>query len=53
MQALRGALATSNQSYWAERTDEQMLAVSAWVAGEGATDQAVSSCARPPTEDAA
>ncbi len=42
MQALRGALATSNQSYWAERTDEQMLAVSAWVAlAEGATDQAV------------
>src|SRR5205809_6067035 len=42
MQALRGALATSNQSYWAERTDEQMLAVSAWVAlAEGATDLAV------------
>src|ERR1043166_9711553 len=42
MQALRSALATSNQSYWAERTDEHMLAVSALVAlAEGAIDQAV------------
>ena len=32
MEALRGALQKSDQSYWADRTEEQMLAVSAWVA---------------------
>src|SRR5260370_38005146 len=32
MQALRTALQKSDQSYWADRTDEQMLAGSAWVA---------------------
>jgi len=42
MQALRSALEKSNQSYWADRTDEQMLAISAWVAyADGAPDQAV------------
>jgi len=42
MQALRSALEKSNQSYWADRTEEQMLAVSAWAAyAEGAPDQAV------------
>jgi tetratricopeptide (TPR) repeat protein len=38
---LRGALEKSSQSYWADRTEEQILAVSAWVAyAEGARDQA-------------
>ncbi|MGH7303976.1 MAG: hypothetical protein ACRELZ_11830, partial [Candidatus Rokuibacteriota bacterium] len=32
MQELRAALEKSNQGYWADRTEEQMLAVSAWVA---------------------
>lgn len=42
IQALRSALEKSNQSYWAERSEEQMLAVSAWVAhAEGARDQAL------------
>jgi tetratricopeptide (TPR) repeat protein len=42
MQELRAALEKSNQSYWADRTEEQMLAVSAWVAeAEGHRDQAV------------
>jgi tetratricopeptide (TPR) repeat protein len=42
MQALRGALAKTNQSYWAERTDEQVYALSAWVAHvEGDRDRAV------------
>jgi tetratricopeptide (TPR) repeat protein len=42
MQDLRSALEKSNQSYWAERTDEQVLAVSAWIAlAEGSKDQAV------------
>ena len=41
MQALRGALQKSDQSYWADRTEEQMLAVSAWVAlAEGNRAQA-------------
>ena len=42
MQELRTALEQSNQSYWADRTEEQRLAVSAWVAhAEGAQEQAV------------
>src|SRR5436309_367606 len=42
MQELRAALEKSNQSYWGERTEEQMLAVSAWVAqAEGNRDQAL------------
>jgi tetratricopeptide (TPR) repeat protein len=32
MQDLRAALEKASQSYWADRTEEQMLAVSAWVA---------------------
>src|SRR6267378_4210997 len=40
--ALRGALQKSDQSYWADRSEEQMLAVSAWIAlAEGARDQAL------------
>ena len=42
MKALRTALEQANQSYWADRTEEQMLAVSAWIAlAEGAGDQAL------------
>ena len=42
MQALRSALQKSDQSYWADRSEEQMLAVSAWVAlAEGSRDQAL------------
>src|SRR5262249_41968056 len=42
MQELRAALEKSNQAYWADRTEEQMLAVSAWVAqAEGKRDEAV------------
>jgi tetratricopeptide (TPR) repeat protein len=41
MKALRAALEQANQSYWADRSEEQILAVSAWVAlSEGARDQA-------------
>jgi tetratricopeptide (TPR) repeat protein len=41
MKALRAALQRADQSWWADRTEEQMLAVSAWVAAkEGARDQA-------------
>src|SRR5215813_7908402 len=41
MKALRAALQRADQSYWADRTEEQMLAISAWVAAkEGARDQA-------------
>jgi tetratricopeptide (TPR) repeat protein len=32
MKALRAALERVNDSYWADRTEEQMLAVSAWIA---------------------
>jgi tetratricopeptide (TPR) repeat protein len=40
--ALRAALEKSNQSYWADRSEEQILAISAWVAlKEGARDQAL------------
>jgi tetratricopeptide (TPR) repeat protein len=42
IKALRAALEKSNQSYWADRSEEQMLAISAWVAlKEGAYDQAL------------
>src|SRR6266516_6227528 len=42
MKALRTTLQRADQSYWADRTDEQMLAISAWVAlQEGARDQAL------------
>jgi Tfp pilus assembly protein PilF len=42
MKALRTTLQRADQSYWADRTEEQMLAVSAWVAlKEGAGDQAL------------
>jgi tetratricopeptide (TPR) repeat protein len=44
MKALRAALEKTNQSYWADRSEEQILTVSAWVAlAEGAQDQAVKS----------
>ena len=32
IEALRGALQKSDQAYWANRSDEQILTVSAWVA---------------------
>jgi tetratricopeptide (TPR) repeat protein len=42
MQELRAALEKSGQSYWADRTEEQMLAVSGWVAqAEGSRDEAL------------
>ena len=42
LEDLRTALERSNQSYWADRTEEQRLAVSSWIAyAEGARDQAV------------
>jgi tetratricopeptide (TPR) repeat protein len=42
MQEMRTALAQANQSYWADRTEEQRLAISAWVAlAEGAREQAI------------
>jgi tetratricopeptide (TPR) repeat protein len=42
MKALRATLQRADQTYWADRTEEQMLAVSAWIAlKEGATDQAL------------
>ena len=41
MQGLRDKLEKSNNSYWADRTEEQMLAVSAWLAlAEGNKEQA-------------
>ena len=41
MEALRTALQKSDQSYWASRTEEQMQAVSAWIAlAEGNRAQA-------------
>ena len=40
--ALRKKLQAANQSYWAERSEDQMLAISAWVAfEEGQRDQAL------------
>jgi tetratricopeptide (TPR) repeat protein len=42
IKALRAALEKSNQSYWADRSEEQMLAMSAWIAlKEGARDQSL------------
>src|SRR5262245_17780954 len=42
IKALRVALEKSNQSYWADRSEEQILAISAWIAlKEGARDEAV------------
>jgi len=42
IKALRGALEKSNQSYWADRSEEQILAISAWIAvKEGSPDQAL------------
>ncbi len=42
IKALRAALKKSNQSYWADRSEEQMLAISAWIAfKEGAREQAL------------
>jgi hypothetical protein len=42
IKALRASLEKSNQSYWADRSEEQMLAISAWIAlKEGTADQAV------------
>ena len=42
METLRAALQKADQAYWADRTDEQILAVSAWLAlKEGNTAQAV------------
>ena len=42
IKAIRAALERSNQSYWADRSEEQILAISAWVAlKEGARDQAL------------
>jgi hypothetical protein len=41
MQRLQAAMRKSGDSYWADRTQEQILAVSAWVAlGEGDKDRA-------------
>ena len=42
MKTLRSTLEKSNLSYWADRTEEQMLAVSAWAAlAEGAREEAL------------
>ena len=42
IKVLRAALEKANQSYWADRSEEQILAISAWVAlKEGARDQAL------------
>jgi tetratricopeptide (TPR) repeat protein len=42
MQRLRTAMAKAGDTYWADRTQEQILAVSAWVAlSEDSKDQAV------------
>jgi tetratricopeptide (TPR) repeat protein len=39
---LRAALERASQSYWADRSEEQMLAISVWIAlKEGAPDQAL------------
>ena len=41
IKALRDALAKANQAYWADRSEEQMLAVTAWIAfKEGDRDRA-------------
>ena len=50
LQELRTALQQVNQSYWADRTEEQRLAVSAWVAqAEGHRSKRYSSCVPLPT----
>src|SRR5215475_3723284 len=42
IKTLRAALERANQSYWADRSEEQILAISAWIAlKEGARDQAL------------
>ncbi len=42
MRRLRTAMEKSGDSYWADRTEDQILAVSAWITlSEGAVDQAV------------
>jgi tetratricopeptide (TPR) repeat protein len=42
MQELKASLEKSGQSYWGDRTEEQMLAVSAWVAeADGNREQAL------------
>ena len=42
IKTLRGTLERANQSYWADRSEEQILAISAWIAlKEGARDQAI------------
>ena len=42
LEALQAALRKAGESYWADRTQEQLLAVSAWVAhGEGAREKAI------------
>jgi tetratricopeptide (TPR) repeat protein len=42
IKVLRAALEKANQSYWADRSEEQILAISAWIAlKEGTPDQAV------------
>jgi hypothetical protein len=41
MQGLRAVLEKTDNSYWADRTEEQMLAVSGWIAlAEGNKEQA-------------
>ena len=42
IKALRAKLEAANQSYWADRSEEQILAISAWIAlKEGAREQAL------------
>ena len=42
IKALRATLEKANQSYWADRSEEQILTISAWIAlKEGARDQAI------------
>jgi tetratricopeptide (TPR) repeat protein len=47
MEALRGALQGPDSAYWADRTNEQILAVSAWMAlSQGAKEKAVADMTR-------
>lgn len=47
LETLRRALTTAGETYWADRTSEQILAVSAWIAlAEGAKDKAVADMRR-------
>ena len=42
IKTLRAALEKANQSYWADRSEEQILAISAWVGlKDGSRDQAI------------